>query len=402
MNFDFPGSGLKRLYLKIILVQTEKDCDQAETCYNSMRIIILVRLIKKDSILRKGDFMIKSKRYILFSVLAVAVAAVVFGVVYFRRQTQEQDPITATALKLNTVITITIYDSQDQSILDDAMALCDEYEQIFSRTSEESELYQLNAGELADADGISTVSDSLSDLIATGLSYAALSEGAFDISIAPVSSLWDFTSGEGTVPDQAEVEAAVELVDYRQVFQDGNQIHFGMDGMELDLGAVAKGYIADRLKEFLVSRGVESAIIDLGGNVLCVGERPDGTPFRIGIQRPFADRNETLAAVEISGKSVVSSGIYERYFEQDGVLYHHILNPKTGYPYDNGLTSVTIISEQSVDGDGLSTTAFALGLEKGLELINSLPDVQAIFITEDGELHFSENFEDEVSISYME
>ena len=342
--------------------------------------------------------MIKSKRYILFSVLAVAVAAVVFGVVYFRRQPQEQDPITATALKLNTVITITIYDSQDQSILDDAMALCDEYEQIFSRTSEESELYQLNAGELADADGISTVSDSLSDLISTGLSYAALSEGAFDISIAPVSSLWDFTSGEGSVPDSGAIAAALELVNYRDVSLEGDEIRFAKEGMQLDLGAVAKGYIADRIKDYLLEQGVESAIIDLGGNILCVGSRPGGDPFRIGLQRPFASHSETVATVEITDKSVVSSGIYERYFEEDGVLYHHILNPETGYPYDNGLVSVTIISDESVDGDGLSTSCFALGLEKGMELIDSLPDVQAVFITEDGELHFSEGFEEELTV----
>ena len=170
----------------------------------------------------------------------------------------------------------------------------------------------------------------------------------------------------------------------------------------IDLGGIAKGYIADRIKDYLVSQGVKSAIIDLGGNILCVGKRPDGEPFRIGIQRPFADRSETAAIVEIDGKSVVSSGIYERYFEKDGVLYHHILNPDTGYPYDNGLVSVTIISDESVDGDGLSTSCFALGLEKGMELIDSLPDVYAVFITEDGQLHFSEGFEDAFTVEYAE
>ena len=146
---------------------------------------------------------------------------------------------------------------------------------------------------------------------------------------------------------------------------------------------------------------MESAIIDLGGNILCVGSRPGGDPFRIGLQRPFASRSETVATVEITDKSVVSSGIYERYFEEDGVLYHHILNPETGYPYDNGLVSVTIISDESVDGDGLSTSCFALGLEKGMELINSLPDVQAVFITEDRELHFSEGFEEELTVEMV-
>ena len=333
--------------------------------------------------------------------LAVVVLAV-FAFFYSRQMQQQQDPITATAFKLNTVVTITIYDSQDPNILDGAMALCDEYEQIFSRTLEESELYQLNAGTLPQENGSFVLSESLADLISQGLSYSGLSGGAFDISIAPVSSLWDFTSGEAILPDEQELAKALTLVYYEQVFLEGSRLRFGMEGMELDLGAIAKGYIADRIKDYLISEGVESAIIDLGGNILCVGERPDGEPFRIGIQRPFADRSETAAIVEIDGKSVVSSGIYERYFEKDGVLYHHILNPDAGYPYDNGLVSVTIISDKSVDGDGLSTSCFALGLEKGMKLVDSLPDVYAAFITEDGELHFTEGFEDAFAVEYTE
>ena len=330
-------------------------------------------------------------------VLESAVLAV-FAFFYSRQTHQQQsDPITATAFKLNTVATITIYDSQDQKLLDGAMALCDKYERVFSRTLPESELYQLNAGTLPQEDGAFILSDSLADLIRQGLYYSELSEGAFDISIGPVSSLWDFTSGTALIPDEQELARALELVDYRQVELDGNHLRFGMEGMQLDLGAIAKGYIADRIKDYLVSEGVKSAIIDLGGNILCAGVRPDSAPFRIGIQRPFADRSETAAIVKIAGKSVVSSGIYERYFEKDGTLYHHILNPKTGYPYDNGLVSVTIISDLSVDGDGLSTSCFALGLDKGLELIESLPDTYAAFITEDGTLHFSDGLEETFS-----
>lgn len=342
--------------------------------------------------------MIRSKKSIILPVFIAAAVFVIFGLGYADQRKRE--PLTATALKFNTAVTITLYDSGNQEILDGAMALCDKYEKIFSRTNAESELYRLNAGKLADEDGVSVLSDPLAELVNTGLAYSALAEGAFDISVAPVSSLWDFTSGEGRVPDKDVIADAVKLVDYRQVLLEGGKIHFGMDGMALDLGAVAKGYIADRIKDFLISKGVESAVINLGGNVLCVGKRPDGTPFRVGIQKPFADRNETAAVVEIDGRSVVSSGIYERYFEQDGVLYNHILNPKTGYPYENDLTSVTIISDKSIEGDGLSTTAFALGLQKGMELIDSLPDVQAVFITKDGELHFSKNFKDEVSVSF--
>lgn len=331
-------------------------------------------------------------------ILFVVVLSV-FIVCYGKMQKPEE-PITATAFKLNTVVKVTIYDSQDEKILQDALALCDKYEKIFSRTRTDSEIYLLNEGKLPQEDGYYILSEECAELIGKGLYYSELSGGAFDITIEPLSSLWDFTSGEKQIPDPQTLVEAQKHVGYEKVELKGNKIRFQEDGMGLELGAIAKGYIADKIKEFLISEGVESAVIDLGGNVLCIGARPDGEAFRVGIQKPFADRNETVATAGIRDRSVVSSGIYERYFEKDGKLYHHILNPKSGYPYENGLTAVTILSDESVDGDGLSTVCFALGLEKGLELINSLPDTQAVFITEDGELHYSEHFEEEVPLNY--
>ena len=162
--------------------------------------------------------------------------------------------------------------------------------------------------------------------------------------------------------------------------------------MQLDLGAIAKGYIADRLKDYLKEQGVTSATINLGGNVLCIGGHTDGKPFSVGIQKPFAQRNEVLLSVDVDDLSVVSSGIYERYFESNGTLYHHILNPKTGMPYNNGLTSVSILSSTSVEGDGLSTACFALGLKDGIALLDSLEGVCGVFVDENGELHYSEGF----------
>lgn len=340
----------------------------------------------------------EKKRNLWIGILFVVVLSV-FIVCYGKMQKPEE-PITATAFKLNTVVKVTIYDSQDEKILQDALALCDKYEKIFSRTRTDSEIYLLNEGKLPQEDGYYILSEECAELIEKGLYYSELSGGAFDITIEPLSSLWDFTSGEKQIPDPQTLVEAQKHVGYEKVELKGNKIRFQEDGMGLELGAIAKGYIADKIKEFLISEGVESAVIDLGGNVLCIGGRPDGEAFRVGIQKPFADRNETVATAGIRDRSVVSSGIYERYFEKDGKLYHHILNPKSGYPYENGLTAVTILSDESVDGDGLSTVCFALGLEKGLELINSLPDTQAVFITEDGELHYSEHFEEEVPLNY--
>lgn len=328
------------------------------------------------------------------------------------------EPISISSIKLNTAVQITIYDSQDKALLDDCLALCDKYELVFSRTNEKSELYKLNhrkdtSDKDPNADGQTTpypvsgtadtwhISEDLASLLSQGLSITRESDGAFDIAIAPLTSLWDFTAEDPKVPDDAAIQKALPLCSSDGVTIDGQDITLPSDDIQFDVGAIAKGYIADRMKDLLVKKGVKSAIINLGGNVLCIGSKPDGTPFKVGIQKPFADRNETEAVMDITGKSVVSSGIYERCFKQNGKLYHHILNPKTGYPYDNSLISVTIISDQSVDGDALSTTCFALGLEDGLKFAEK-KGVQAVLITEDYELHYTDGFQDEINVTDVE
>ena len=328
------------------------------------------------------------------------------------------EPISISSIKLNTAVQITIYDSQDKALLDDCLALCDKYELVFSRTNEKSELYKLNhRKDTSDKDPNTDrqttpypvsgtadtwhISEDLASLLSEGLDITRESDGAFDIAIAPLTSLWDFTAEDPKVPDDAAIQKALPLCSSDGVTIDGQDITLPSDDIQFDVGAIAKGYIADRLKDFLVKKGVKSAIINLGGNVLCIGSKPDGTPFKIGIQKPFADRNETEAVMDITGKSVVSSGIYERCFKQGGKLYHHILNPKTGYPYDNSLISVTIISDQSVDGDALSTTCFALGLEDGLKFAEK-KGVQAVFITEDYKLHYTDGFRDEIRVTDVE
>lgn len=348
---------------------------------------------------KKGDEILDKKRKIW---LACIVTVIFCGfLVLYMGQKKKEEPITATEFKLNTVVKITIYDSKDTKTLEGAMELCDKYEKIFSRTDPDSELYRLNAGTLPKEDGYYILSDECAEVIKAGLFYSNLTHGAFDITVEPLSSLWDFTSEEKAVPLKEALEEASQHVGYEKVELDGNRLRFAEEGMALELGGIAKGYIADEIKKYLVERGVNRAIIDLGGNVLCVGEKENGKPFHIGIQKPFADRNETIGTIEVSDDSVVSSGIYERCFEKDGTFYHHILNPENGYPYENDLVSVTIISEKSMDADALSTSCFALGLETGLNLANNYPNTQAIFVTKDGKMHFTENFEEKIPITYV-
>ncbi len=311
---------------------------------------------------------------------------------------EKKSPLTKSTFMLNTIITITLYDSTDESIIEDAFKLIKNFENIYSRTSTVSELYKLNEHQLPKNNGSFIVSDDLADILRQAYHYSELTDGAFDLAIEPISSLWDFTADTPKVPDSKLIEEKLPAVNYKNVHINGNQVSFDSDETGIDLGAIAKGYIADKVKAFLIDRGVKSAMINLGGNVLCVGQKPDGTAFNIGIQKPFADRNETVAVMELKDMSVVSSGIYERCFTVNGKFYHHILNSKTGYPTDNNLIAVTIISKESVVGDGLSTSVFALGLDKGLELIDSLDGVYAVFITEDYELHYSKGFKEQIPL----
>lgn len=333
-------------------------------------------------------------------------------------KTGKQGEYSITGFAFDTVYTITVYHGGDQKVLDACVAKCAEYEQIFSRTLESSELYQLNrlskeyeTGNqeileslrqenklptyqvLEDGSLEIEVSEPLVQLIAAGIRYGEISQGNFDITIEPVSSQWDFTAEHPVLPEFSALENALSYVDYRTVSMEKQKLRLARPGVCLDLGGIAKGYIADQLKKYLTEQGVDSALINLGGNILCVGGKPDGSDFRIGIQQPFADRNETIATVALQERSVVSSGIYERYFMDQGTIYHHILDPKTGYPRESDLIAVTIISDQSVDGDGLSTTCFGLGLEEGMRLVNQTEGVTAAFITKDEKLHYADGFQ---------
>lgn len=292
----------------------------------------------------------------------------------------KSEPISGTDFFFDTIITITVYDSSDERILDSCMEMCRKYEALLSRTVETSDVSRINQAMGKPV----TVSPETITLLQEGIRYGELSGGLFDITIAPASSLWDFTAESPALPDPSALSEAVSHVDYRKISISGNTVTMADADAQIDLGGIAKGYIADRLKEYLVSQSVNHAVINLGGNVLTVGGRPDGTPFRVGIQRPFDERNSILTTVDVTGRSVVSSGSYERYFIWNDTLCHHILDPSTGYPIDSGLAGVTILSDYSVDGDALSTTCFALGKEKGMELIQTLDGVDALFIDTDG------------------
>lgn len=293
----------------------------------------------------------------------------------------------------DTAVTLTIYDSasaaeEANALLDEAISLCHSYDDMLSRTKEGSEIYQINhaAGEWT------MVSDETINLIQAALDYCQMTGGEIDITIAPVKDLWDFSETEDRdMPPTSDIEQKLTHVGYSLVEIKGNKVRLNDPEAAIDLGFIAKGYIADHIRAFLLENGVKSALINLGGNIAVIGEKPDGNAFQIGVQKPFAPTGTYCTTVSSSQKitgtsSVVTSGIYERCFEYNGKLYHHIIDTETGMPAQTDLVGVTIITDSSLHADALSTTCLLLGLDRGVSYIKDLPDVEAVFITTDGDI----------------
>ena len=284
---------------------------------------------------------------------------------------------TVVGFYLDTVITLTAY-VDDATVLNEALAECGRYEQLLSRTVEGSDVWRINhaGGQPVE------VSNETLEILDVARQVSERSGGMFDVTIAPVSTMWDFTSGAAVVPDADAIAEAATLVNYTKVKTDNGLVTLP-EGMMIDLGGIAKGYIADAVKGYLAERGVESAVLSFGGNIVAIGLKPDGSPWKVGIQDIDKPTGEYMLVSLNYGGSTVTSGIYERGFESGGVYYHHILDPNTGWPVQNELASVTIFSDSSMWGDALATAAFSLGTEAGTRLIEGIDGVEAVFIARD-------------------
>nr|WP_275450135.1 FAD:protein FMN transferase [Thermoclostridium stercorarium] len=281
---------------------------------------------------------------------------------------------------------ITIYNKNSQDVMSELFDKIQAFENKFSKYAEDSEISQINNN----AGTYVNVSEDTFELIEQSLYFSEISDGLFDISIGPLVDLWGINQENPRVPTQREIDLAKEKIGYRNISLNRENMSVSVaEGMSLDTGAIAKGFITDRLVSVLRERKIESALLNLGGNLYLYGTKPDGSDWTIGIRDPFGLQGDYMATVSLKDTSIVTSGIYERYFEADGKRYHHILNPKTGYPEDNELASVSIISPSSTMCDGLSTTCFLLGLGKGMELIESLENAEAIMITRDKKVYLS-------------
>ena len=295
-----------------------------------------------------------------------------------------------TELALGTVCTVTLFDSGDDSIYSEIFSRIHEIENLMSVNIPTSDVSRINASA-----GIEPVQvhEDVFTVIERAKYFAEISNGAFDPTVGPLVSLWGIGTDSEQVPEEEEIRSVQPLVNFRllELNSEAQTVFLPYQGMALDLGAIAKGYAADEAANIAKRAGVKHAKIDLGGNIVLIGIKLDKSPWRVGIQNPGNAHGSITGILQVTVlptkfpavKTIVTSGIYERFFEYDGKSYHHIFNPFTGYPADNGLVSVTLITDISMDADALSTAVFVLGYEAGITLLESFPGTEAVFVFED-------------------
>ena len=324
-----------------------------------------------------------SKQTIKLSLIFLIIATVIITQTACKN-TKDVEPVSKEGFYLDTVCKISIYDmdgdldkEKAEAAINKAYKRCRELENTLSNTIESSEVSQINS---AGGKWVTVGKDTLK-VVKAGVKYGELSNGDFDITIGSVSGLWDFQSENPVVPEQSKITEALKHVNYKNIQFDGNKIRLTDPQAKLDLGGIAKGYVADELTTLLEKEGVTSAVINLGGNISTIGSKPDGSPFIIGIEKPYTDRTEIIGTTTADNQTVVTSGIYERQFQKDGKIYHHVLSSKTGYPAETQLEAVSLVAKKgrSMDIDAMSTICLMKGVDGGKAFIKKQKGVEAVF-----------------------
>jgi thiamine biosynthesis lipoprotein len=299
---------------------------------------------------------------------------------------------------MDTLVQITVYCNDEQKgkkALENAFAAFERIDVLTDRFSKDGELDYTSSDviKVNDNAGIKPVQVSVDtiNIMQRAYYFAELTEGAFDVSIGPVMDRWGFGKSRQYVPTDEEIKRAMSLVDYRKVEVDPNNytLFLSKPGMSLDLGGVAKGYATEEAVKALKELGVQHAMINAGGNVYALGGKPDGSPWRVGVQDPRGDKG-IIAILSVKDSAVVTSGDYQRYFDQGGVRYHHIINPFTG-KQARDVMQTTVVAKSATDADILSTLLFVLGPRRGMSFVKSLPGTGAIFVESDRQVTFTED-----------
>ena len=301
------------------------------------------------------------------------------------------EKIERTGFAMDTVNTLTAYGIHGKKAVEQSFVRINEIDQRMNALHTDSDIYKVNAKPGQDV----TVHEDTFFVVEKGLYYSSLSHEVFDIAILPLAKLWNINEernrNQHVIPTSDQIKGVMDKIDYHMVaINKSNQtIQLKKQGMGLDLGAIAKGYAADEVARIFKENEITSGMINLGGNVLAIGNKPDGSLWRVAIKDPRGeiDSNSYYAVLQIVNKTVVTSGDYERFYIQNGIRYHHILDASTGAPSRSGIISATIITDQSIEADALSTTVFILGVQKGLDYLKQFPGVDALLVTEDKKVY---------------
>ncbi len=297
-------------------------------------------------------------------------------------------------LALDTVVNITIYNNGNEELLDNCFDIINNYDKKLDSFSTESTVRQINSTP-------KQVDNDIYELLETNLNYSRQTNGLFNPTLGTLIELWDINEPEVKEPPSPnEIKEALAHTNINNLILNNGMVSILDNNEIINLGASSKGFIADKLKEYLKDQGIDSALINLGGNILLIGNK-DGEEFLVGIDNPDNTDSDYIATLSASDKSIVTSGISQRYFQDSqGNIYHHILNPFTGYPENNDLKEVVIVSDNSLDGDILSTALFLMGKDQAIEFFkNNTNDIDVILVTKDNKIYISENINDKFKLN---
>lgn len=321
-------------------------------------------------------------------IVCVIIVILIFSsevVMRFNKEKEMKEDI-RNGYVLGTLINLRAYGNKAEEAVNKAFEKLNYIDDKMSAFKENSEISKINFGAGINAE---TVSSDTYFVVKKSVEYSKILEGTFDPTVRPLVKLWGIGTKEEKIPQRSEIDKTLKLVNYNDVIleESNSSIKLKQEKQALDVGGIAKGFAADEVRDIFIKNNIKSALIDLGGNIFALGNKPDNTSWKVGIQNPFKPRGEFIGILSVKDKSIVTSGNYERYFVEGGKRFHHIMDPRTGYPSESEIISATIISDNSIDGDGLSTGIYILGVEKSLNIIETIHGVEAILITEDKKVY---------------
>ena len=336
--------------------------------------------------------------YLIIGVILLTIA-VSAGTLY-KHKNNKVKSVSIQSFGLGTILQLTSYGKNSDAALEEAVSRIGEIDDEMSFFKEDSDISKINKNSGSKQNFVK-VSDDTYYVIKRAVEYGELSDGAIDLTVRPILDLWGFGKEKHKAPEVDDIRNLTKLVSYKDILFNAKENSIGLKNkfQSIDVNCIAKGYAADEAKKVLVKHKIKNAIINLGGNVYAHGSNVDGSPWVIGIQHPMKDRGNYVGHISVKDKSVVTSGDYEKFLIYNNEKYHHIINPKTGYPVKNKIISTTIISDYSIDGDALTTCLYVMGVENGLKFIEKMNNIDAIIITEDKLIYATENIKDAFVIS---